>query len=132
MPCAAGERPHLADLASRLEHARRPAELEGAPLIGSFGNVNASKRIRTARGVRAAAVTGRTLGSCSSVPSRPASTSTGCSVGLSDQGIVREAYVEEARLWALMAACDVCVNLRSPTMGETSGSVIRQLSRRNL
>ena len=27
-----------------------------------------------------------------------------------------------------MAACDVCVNLRSPTMGETSGSVIRQLS----
>ena len=27
-----------------------------------------------------------------------------------------------------MAACDVCVSLRSPTMGETSGSVIRQLS----
>jgi glycosyltransferase involved in cell wall biosynthesis len=41
---------------------------------------------------------------------------------------VREAYVEEERLWSLMAACDVCVNLRSPTMGETSGSVIRQLS----
>ena len=36
--------------------------------------------------------------------------------------------MEEDRLWALMAACDVCVNLRSPTMGETSGSVIRQLS----
>ena len=41
---------------------------------------------------------------------------------------MREAYVEEDRLWSLMAACDVCVNLRSPTMGETSGSVIRQLS----
>ena len=27
-----------------------------------------------------------------------------------------------------MAACDVLVNLRSPTMGETSGSVIRALS----
>jgi hypothetical protein len=49
-------------------------------------------------------------------------------LGLSDQGIVREAYVEEDRLWSLMAACDVCVSLRSPTMGETSGSVIRQLS----
>jgi glycosyltransferase involved in cell wall biosynthesis len=36
--------------------------------------------------------------------------------------------VEEERLWSLMAACDVCVSLRSPTMGETSGSVIRQLS----
>ena len=32
------------------------------------------------------------------------------------------------RLWSLMAACDVLVNLRSPTMGETSGSVIRGLS----
>ena len=27
-----------------------------------------------------------------------------------------------------MAACDVLVNLRSPTMGETSGSVIRGLA----
>src|SRR5688572_2858932 len=27
-----------------------------------------------------------------------------------------------------MAACDICVSLRAPTMGETSGSVIRQLS----
>ena len=49
-------------------------------------------------------------------------------LGLSEEGIVREAYVEEDRLWSLMAACDVCVSLRSPTMGETSGSVIRQLS----
>ena len=28
-------------------------------------------------------------------------------------------------MWSLMAACDVLVNLRYPTMGETSGSVIR-------
>ena len=34
----------------------------------------------------------------------------------------------EERLWSLMAACDVLVNLRYPTMGETSGSVIRALS----
>ena len=27
-----------------------------------------------------------------------------------------------------MAACDVVVSLRSPTMGETSGSAIRALS----
>jgi glycosyltransferase involved in cell wall biosynthesis len=27
-----------------------------------------------------------------------------------------------------MAACDVCVSLRAPTMGETSGSAIRALS----
>src|SRR5439155_1426387 len=40
----------------------------------------------------------------------------------------REHYVAEERMWSLMAACDVCVNLRSPTMGETSGSAIRVLS----
>ena len=36
--------------------------------------------------------------------------------------------MSEQRLTSLMAACDVLVNLRSPTMGETSGSVIRALS----
>ncbi len=42
--------------------------------------------------------------------------------------MIREPYVEEARLWSLMAACDACVLLRAPTMGETSGSAIRTLS----
>ena len=41
---------------------------------------------------------------------------------------MREAYVDEERLWSLMAACDVLVSLRSPTMGETSGASIRALS----
>jgi hypothetical protein len=36
--------------------------------------------------------------------------------------------VDEQRLWSLMAACDACVSLRAPTMGETSGSAIRALS----
>jgi glycosyltransferase involved in cell wall biosynthesis len=48
-------------------------------------------------------------------------------LGLDDAAIVREPYVPEERLWSLMAACDVLVNLRSPTMGETSGAVIRGL-----
>ncbi len=42
--------------------------------------------------------------------------------------MIREEYVPEDRLWALMAACDAIVSLRSPTMGETSGSAIRALS----
>jgi glycosyltransferase involved in cell wall biosynthesis len=37
-------------------------------------------------------------------------------------------YVSEERLWALIARADVCVNLRAPTMGETSGMVVRILS----
>jgi glycosyltransferase involved in cell wall biosynthesis len=44
------------------------------------------------------------------------------------EGVTREGYVDEERLWSLMASCDVVVSLRSPTMGETSGTVIRALS----
>jgi glycosyltransferase involved in cell wall biosynthesis len=101
-----------------------PEPLEGDPLIGCFGHVNEAKRIpqllaaferleARRRGARLLLV-------------GPASSR------LRDfelpEGVVRQGYVDEARLWALMAACDVCVNLRTPTMGETSGSVIRALS----
>ena len=48
-------------------------------------------------------------------------------LGLTD-GVIREDYVAEERMWSLMARCDVLVNLRFPTMGETSGSVVRGLS----
>jgi glycosyltransferase involved in cell wall biosynthesis len=44
------------------------------------------------------------------------------------EGVELLDYVAEERMWSLMAACDVLVNLRYPTMGETSGSVIRALS----
>jgi glycosyltransferase involved in cell wall biosynthesis len=37
-------------------------------------------------------------------------------------------HVEESHLWALMSACDICVNLRYPTMGETSAAALRALS----
>jgi glycosyltransferase involved in cell wall biosynthesis len=111
--------------------AVEPAPLEGSPLIGSFGNVNASKRIpqllEAFARLRRERPDARLL--------LVGAVSPGFDLdrrlqrlGLSDEGIVREAYVEEDRLWSLMAACDVCVNLRAPTMGETSGSVIRQLS----
>jgi glycosyltransferase involved in cell wall biosynthesis len=45
-----------------------------------------------------------------------------------DEAVVRLGYIEAERLWALMAACDVCVFLRGPTMGETSGMLMRALS----
>ena len=108
-----------------------PAQVDGSPLIGSFGNVNASKRIpqllEAFARLRRERPDARLL--------LVGAVSPGFDLdrrlqrlGLSEEGIVREAYVQEDRLWSLMAACDVCVNLRSPTMGETSGSVIRQLS----
>ena len=109
----------------------RPERHEGSPLVGSFGNLNSSKRIpqllEAVAHLRRDRPEARLL--------LVGAVSPGFDLdrrlqrlGLSSDGIIREDYVDEARLWSLMAACDVCVNLRAPTMGETSGSVIRQLS----
>jgi len=49
-------------------------------------------------------------------------------LGLLDGSVLRLDYVDEARLWSLIGAADVCVSLRWPTMGETSGVAIRTLS----
>jgi len=43
------------------------------------------------------------------------------------EGAVHYDYVEEERLWSLLSATDVSVSLRYPTMGETSGVVVRAL-----
>ena len=42
--------------------------------------------------------------------------------------VILRGYVPEDLLWSLMAACEVCVSLRAPTMGETAGSASRALS----
>jgi glycosyltransferase involved in cell wall biosynthesis len=100
------------------------ADVGGRPLIGCFGHINESKRVPQllaaferlhsrrpdARLLIVGAVSPR-LGE----------------LRLPD-GVVREEYVPEERLWALMAACDVCVSLRAPTMGETSAVAVRALS----
>ncbi len=44
------------------------------------------------------------------------------------ESVVHLGYIGDVDIWPLLAACDVLVSLRWPTMGETSGSVIRALS----
>lgn len=111
--------------------ATAPERVAAGPVIGCFGVVNASKRIpellRAFAGVRERhpEVTLLLVGP----------TSPGFDLdrrlqrlGLADEGLVREGWADEPRLWALMAGADACVNLRHPTMGETSGSAIRCFS----
>jgi glycosyltransferase involved in cell wall biosynthesis len=108
-----------------------PADVSGAPLFGTFGNVNATKRVpqllEAFAHVRTEHADARLL--------LVGAVSPGFDLdrrlqrlGLEGAGLVREGYVDEARLWALMKACDVHVSLRSPTMGETSGTAIRALA----
>ncbi len=111
---------------SRIPHPawRHDAPSPQGSLIGCFGHLNESKRIPQlyaafAR-VRARVPDARLL------VVGGASTRL---VGLeTPDGVTREGYVDEERLWSLMASCDVVVSLRAPTMGETSGTVVRALS----
>jgi glycosyltransferase involved in cell wall biosynthesis len=105
-------------------------DVSGDPLIGCFGYLNMNKRIpqlleafasyrRERPGARLLLV--GASGERFDVERRLER------LGLTD-GVERMDYVPEKRMWSLMAACDVLVNLRYPTMGETSGSVIRALA----
>ena len=102
-----------------------PAQLEGAPVFGCFGHMNPSKRIPQL--LEAFALVRRRYPNARLLLVGPAS--PGFDMGrLAGEGIERIDYVDEQRLWSLMAGCDACVLLRSPTMGETSGSAIRALT----
>jgi len=110
--------------------AEPAGDVHGEPLIGCFGFLNMNKRIpellrafaalrRERPGARLLLVGG--AGERFDVERRLER------LGLTD-GVTRLDYVPEERMWSLMAACDVLVNLRYPTMGETSGSVVRALA----
>ena len=108
-----------------------PERVASGPVIGCFGVVNASKRIPEL--LRAVARVRERHPQATLLLVGP--TSPGFNLdrrlqrlGLADDGLVREGWVDEQRLWALMAGVDACVTLRHPTMGETSGNVIRSLS----
>jgi glycosyltransferase involved in cell wall biosynthesis len=101
-----------------------PAALEGSPLVGCFGHQNESKRVPQLFAafelLRERRPDARLLFVGGATPRVAAIAAP--------EGVTREEYVPESRLWSLMAACDAVVSLRSPTMGETSGSVVRALS----
>ena len=110
----------------------RPAieaeSIVGDPLFGAFGNLNASKR--TGRLLEAFARFRDHHPGARLVLVGAAAPDVDMGIraaGVAD-AVVRHGYVDESRLWSLMAAADVVVSLRTPTMGETSGTAIRALS----
>jgi len=105
-------------------------DVVGDPLIGCFGFLNMNKRIPQLLEAFAAFRRDRPGARLLLVGAAGERFDVGRRLerlGLTE-GVERLDYVPEQRLWSLMAACDVLVNLRYPTMGKTSGSVIRALS----
>jgi glycosyltransferase involved in cell wall biosynthesis len=104
--------------------ATPPARIDGSPVIGCFGHLNESKRIPEL--LKAFALLRERRPEARLLLVGPASRRlAGRAAG---EGVIREEYVPEERLWSLLAGCDICVGLRYPTMGETSGTAIRALS----
>jgi len=108
-----------------------PANVKGDPLVGCFGHQNMNKRIPQlleAFTLLRKRRPGARLLLVGVATERFDLDRRLERLGIGGDALIREGYVSEERLGSLMAACDVLVNLRSPTMGETSGSVIRALS----
>ena len=113
------------------EERNEPATMQGEPLVGCFGHLNMNKRIPQlleAFVLLRQRRPGARLLLVGEATERFDLDRRLERLGLGGDALLRESYVSEERFRSLMAACDVLVNLRSPTMGETSGSVIRGLS----
>jgi len=105
-------------------------DVDGEPLYGCFGFLNMNKRIPQLLEAFASLRRRRPGAKLLLVGAAGERFDVGRRLerlGLTE-GVELLDYVSEERMWSLMAACDVLVNLRYPTMGETSGSVIRALS----
>ena len=107
-----------------------PVAVTGSPLIAAFGNLNESKRLsqllQAFVRVRAAHPEARLLLVGAASPNFELRHRLQ-RLGLDGEGVEQTGYVDESELWALMAAADIHVNLRAPTMGETSGTAVRAL-----
>lgn len=97
-------------------------------LFAVFGHLRESKRIlqvlRTFAQVRRAVPTASLLLAGDFVSTDLARAAEPL---LDAPGIIRLGYTPEEQFWLLAHACDVCINLRYPTAGETSGIGVRLL-----
>jgi glycosyltransferase involved in cell wall biosynthesis len=128
------EIPHLfvpPELPSKIDITRFRDRLGLHPralLIGVFGHLRESKRVpsllRAMARVWDEGVDARLLiaGAFASSDLERALASQ-----LGDARIIRRDYLPEPEFWRYASATDVCVNLRYPTAGETSGIAVRMM-----
>jgi glycosyltransferase involved in cell wall biosynthesis len=96
------------------------------PVLACLGHLNAAKRVPQL--VEAFERVRRRFPDALLVLAGSAAPGLRFDVARLDDGVLRLDYRDENDLWQLLADCDVCVSLRWPTMGETSGMAIRALS----
>jgi glycosyltransferase involved in cell wall biosynthesis len=115
-------------LAAWAPPAPEAIDVADGPVVGCFGNLTDTKRIPQLLEAFRALHARRPDATLLLVGA--ASSRLGLRERLAefDGAVVYEDYVDERRYFGLMAGCDVCVNLRAPTMGETSQSALNVLA----
>lgn len=107
---------------------RRLGIPDGAPLIGCFGFQTAMKRLPVA----IAALARRPLAEAHLLVAGEVAPDVDPTSEAARHGVAERlhvaGYLPFAELQAAIAACDVCLNLRYPTAGETSASLLRILA----
>ncbi len=94
----------------------RPLE----PLVGLFGHLRESKRVRTVvEACRDAGIRLLIAGSC------PNDLAKALEPYLAEPHVIRRDHTDESEFQRLTHAVDICANLRYPSAGETSGISIR-------
>jgi glycosyltransferase involved in cell wall biosynthesis len=120
--------PPPADAAAGLDFRRRHGLPESAPLLGSFGFQTPIKRTRAA----VAALADPGLASAHLVVVGELSPAVDLKEEARRLGVGERVhitgFVPFEEMEAAIAACDLCVNLRHPTAGETSASLLRVLA----
>jgi glycosyltransferase involved in cell wall biosynthesis len=120
-------------LPAKPDPAPVPERPKGSPVIGCLGYLNTSKRLPQL--LAAFARVRRKLPEATLVLAGATAPGLDLDDELRRAGLDRErdgvivlGYVDERRFQSLLAGCDVCVSLRSPTMGETSASAVSALA----
>lgn len=123
--------PEPPDVEAGRAFRRRHGVPDGAPLLGSFGFQTPIKRTeRVVEALAAPPLTGVHLlvvGESLRPPGRPDLRQLARDLGVADRVHVT-GFVPYADFEASIAACDLTLNLRYPTAGETSASLLRVLA----
>lgn len=116
------ERPPAQEIAAKRKQLGIPAE---ALVVSCFGYMRPPKRLHSLlEAIRRVTFPCRVL-----IVGEFVSAGYEASLGelLSDPRVIRLPYVSDAEFWRLAAVTDVCVNLRYPSVGETSGVAMKMM-----
>jgi glycosyltransferase involved in cell wall biosynthesis len=114
--------------AEALRYRQRLGVPAGAFLFGVFGYLRESKRLETI--LRVFSDVRRSHGeACLLVAGDFVSTDLERAVApiLKDPGVIRRPFLQEREFGLAAAAVDACINLKSPSAGETSGIAVRMM-----